>query len=157
MVGLAILLDRLCPQTVPRRRTLHGLWTGFCNRLQPLFQRMSRTLVILLWNSESYHNYHREPCWWHCICHLYTPNIPHEEGITACKEFLNMRNHLVPSTAYLCHFIQLILTMNSFSLNSNYHLQIYGTAMSIGMAISVANLFMGRLESEFLLTQNVKP
>ena len=68
-----------------------------------------------------------------------------------------MRDHLVPSTADLCHLIRLILTMNSFSFNENYYLQIHGTAMGTRMAPSFANLFMGRLEREFLLTQNVKP
>ena len=55
------------------------------------------------------------------------------------------------------HLTQLILTMNSFCFNGTYYLQIHGTAMGTRMAPSFANLFMGKLECEFLLTQNIKP
>ena len=77
--------------------------------------------------------------------------------ITACKEFLDLRDPLVPSMADLCHLIRLILTMNSFSFNENYYLQIHGTAMGTQMVPSFANLFMGKLEREFVLTQSTKP
>ena len=80
----------------------------------------------------------------------------HEEGITACEEFLNMRDHLVPSTADLRHFIWLILTKISFSFNGNYYLQIHGTALGTRMPPSFTNLFIWRLESKFLLTKNIK-
>ena len=90
------------------------------------------------------------------VSSLYT-NIPHEEGIAVCEEFLNMQDHLVPSTANICHLIRLILTMNSFSFNGNYYLQIHGTAMDTQMVPSFTNLFVERLECEFLLTQDVKP
>ena len=90
------------------------------------------------------------------VASLYT-NIPHEEGITACKKFLDLQDPLVPSTADLCHLVRLILTMNSFSFNGNYYLQIHVTAMGTLMPPSFANLFLGKLEREFLLTQNTKP
>ena len=48
----------------------------------------------------------REGCAY--ITSLYT-NIPHEEVITACEDFLNLWDLSVPSTADLCHLIQLIL------------------------------------------------
>ena len=38
------------------------------------------------------------------VSSLYT-NISHEEGITACKEFLNLQDHVIPSTSDLCHLI----------------------------------------------------
>ena len=76
-----------------------------------------------------------------------------EEGLTACEKFLNLRDHLVPSTADISHYIRSILTMNSFSFNSNCYLQIHGTAKGTQMAPSFANLFTRRLEREFLLTQ----
>ena len=113
--------------------------TDFINRLRRLPLLPPGTLLVTL-----------------DVSSLYT-NIPHEEGITACEKFLNLRDHLVPSTADLCHLIRLILTMNSFSFNGNYYLQIHGTAMGTRMAPSFANLFMGKLEREFLLTQDVKP
>ena len=47
--------------------------------------------------------------------------------------------------------------MNCFLFNENYYLQVHGTAMGTRMAPSYANLFMGKLEREFLLTQDLKP
>ena len=53
------------------------------------------------------------------VTSLFT-NIPHEEGITACKEFLNLRDLLVPSRADLCHLIRSISEISSFSFNEEY-------------------------------------
>ena len=64
---------------------------------------------------------------------------------------------MVPSTADLCHLVQLILTMNCFLFNENHYLEVHRTAISTRMAPSYANLFMGKLEREFLLTQDLKP
>ena len=90
------------------------------------------------------------------VSSLYT-NICLEEGVKTCEELLNSRELLVPPTADLCHLVQLILTVNCFLLNENHYLQVNGTAMGTHMAPSHANLFMGKLEREFLLTQDLKP
>ena len=90
------------------------------------------------------------------VSSLYT-NILNEERIKTCQEFLNQRELLVPSTADLCHLVRFILTMNCFLFNENHYLQVHGTAMGTRMAPSYANLFMGKLEREFLLTQDLKP
>ena len=90
------------------------------------------------------------------VSSLYT-NIPHEEGITACEEYLNRRELQEPPTADLCELIRLVLTKNSFVFNKTNYLQIHGTAMGTRMAPSYANLFMGKLEREFLRTQDKIP
>ena len=61
-------------------------------------------------------------------------NIPHNEGIRACEEFLNLLEHLVPSMADLCHFIQSIFIVNCFTFNENHYLQIHRTDMGTHMA-----------------------
>ena len=58
---------------------------------------------------------------------LYT-NIPHEEGTTACEEYLNRRELQEPPTADLCELIRLVLTKNAFVFNKTNYLQIHGTA-----------------------------
>ena len=78
------------------------------------------------------------------VSSLYT-NIPHNEGIVACKEALNSRESSAPPTANLCHLIRLILSLNAFVFNQQYYLQIQGTAMGTRMTPSYANLFMGKL------------
>ena len=64
---------------------------------------------------------------------------------------------MVPSTAELCHLVRLTLTINCFFFGENHYLQDHGTAMGSRMAPSYANLFMGKLERKFLLTQDLKP
>ena len=90
------------------------------------------------------------------VSSLYT-NIPHEEGIIACEEALNQRESLIPPTADVCQLVRFILTINSFHFNNEYYIQKHGNAMGTRMAPSYANLFMGKLEHEFLATQNRLP
>ena len=45
---------------------------------------------------------------------LYT-NIPHTEGIEACRKTLDERSSRTPPTTYLTKMIELILTKNNFS------------------------------------------
>ena len=52
------------------------------------------------------------------VSSLYT-NIPHEEGLTTCEEALYQRNTQEPSTADLCHLMQLVLIRNTFTLMVN--------------------------------------
>ena len=113
--------------------------TDFINKLRRLPRLPSGCLLVTL-----------------DVSPLYT-NIPHEEGITACEEFLNRREIQEPPTADLCQLIQLVLSKNSLVFNNRNYLQIHGTAMGTRMAPSYANLFMGKLGREFLRTQNKLP
>ena len=90
------------------------------------------------------------------VASLYT-NIPHQEGITAREESLNSRADPSPLTDDLCHLIKLIFSTNSFTFNKEYYLQVLGTAMGTCMTPSYANLFMGKLECEFLQTKDEVP
>ena len=78
-------------------------------------------------------------------------------GGTELQETLNYRADLSPPTDDPCHLIKLILSMNVFTFNKEYYLQVLGTAMGTHMAPSYANLFMGKLEWEFLRTQDKVP
>ena len=79
------------------------------------------------------------------VSSLYT-NIPHKEGIEACRHFLNTRQNKSLPTERICDLIRMILTMNNFTFNDQHFLQIRGTAMGTRMAPSYANLFMGKFE-----------
>ena len=113
--------------------------TDFMNKLRRLPRLPSGCLVVPL-----------------DVSSLYT-NVPHKEGITACEGFLYHREIQEPPTADLCQLIRLVLSKNSFVFNNRNYLQIHGTAMGTRMAPSYANLFMGKLEREFLRTQNKLP
>ena len=85
------------------------------------------------------------------VSSLYT-NIPHNQGIDACRHFLDTRNRTrsTISTETLCDLIRIILTMNNFSFDDKHYLQMHGTAMGTRMAPSYANLFLAKLETDAL-------
>ena len=94
---------------------------------------------------------------------LYT-NIPHQEGITACRETLDLDTHTntnstanPPSTTFICKLIQLILTLNIFTFDDKFWLQTHGTAMGTCMAPSYANIFMGAIENKLINMSERKP
>ena len=87
---------------------------------------------------------------------LYT-NIPHEDGVAACKEVWDSRETKVPPTEILIELLLLVLKCNSFEFNEKHYLQIQGTSMGTKMAPSYANIFMGQLEKRFLMSVPLTP
>ena len=83
------------------------------------------------------------------VSSLYT-NIPHNEGIDACRHFLGTRTDKHIPTETLCDLLRMILTMNNFTFNQEHYLQVHGTAMGTKMAPSFANLFLGIFEIDAL-------
>ena len=77
-------------------------------------------------------------------------NIPHVDGLEACRPFLNGRRVQDPPTEDIVKLAELVLTLNAFQFEDKYFLQIKGTAMGTRMAPSYANLFMGKLENKIL-------
>ena len=90
------------------------------------------------------------------VSSLYT-NIPHNEGIDACRYFLNTRQDKLLPAENICDLIRMILTMNNFSFNDEHYLQKHGTAMGTRMAPSYANLFMGKFEQQAIDNSSLKP
>ena len=93
------------------------------------------------------------------VSSFYT-NIPHNEGIEACRKALNSTGHLSRShlkIESICDFMRMILTMNNFEFDNNYYIQSHGTAMGTRMAPAYANLFMGDLERKLLAQSPLKP
>ncbi len=56
-------------------------------------------------------------------------NILHNEGIDACRRFLDTRTDKQIPTETLCDLLRIIITMNNFIFNQHHYLQIHGTAM----------------------------
>ncbi len=83
------------------------------------------------------------------VSSLYT-NIPHDEGMAACRRALETRPSPAPPTPYLLRMMEMILTLNNFSFNGENYIQVQGTAMGTRMAPSYANLFMAELEANLL-------
>lgn len=90
------------------------------------------------------------------VTSLYT-NIPHNEGIEACREVWDSRLLKDPPTEYLVDLLTLVLECNNFVFNGQHYLQVCGTAMGTRVAPSYANIFMGRLESQLLRQSPLQP
>ena len=92
------------------------------------------------------------------VASLYT-NIPQEEGIRiVCKVYETFHKNKPPiPTHYLGDMLRLILKENSFHFNGKNYLQRHGTAMGTKMAVSVANIFMEKIETEIISRSTTKP
>ena len=87
---------------------------------------------------------------------LYSSN-PHNDGIGACKKYLDRRTPLTTYGEDICQLIKFILENNVFSLNGEYVLHVCGTAIGTRMAPCYANNFMAELEENFLHRYPYKP
>ncbi|CAJ0959583.1 unnamed protein product [Ranitomeya imitator] len=81
-------------------------------------------------------------------------NIPHQDGLNACKFFLENTGTDADSVLKL---IKLILTCNYFEFDNKIYLQKTGTAIGSKMAPQSANLFMAKLESDVLSSCTIRP
>ena len=92
------------------------------------------------------------------VASLYT-NIPQEEGIDiVCTAYDNFHKNNPPiPTKYLREMLGLILKENSFQFNGRHYLQTHGTAMGTKTAVSFANIFMAKIETEILSKVVSKP
>ena len=108
--------------------------THFLNKLEQLGQLPPNALLVTL-----------------DVSSLYT-NIPHNEGITPSRHFLDTRdrNSSIVGTETLCDLIRMILTMNNFTFNDKHYLQIHGTAMGTRMVPYYANLLLAKFDRRFV-------
>lgn len=80
---------------------------------------------------------------------LYT-NIPHDEGILACKKILSLNGYSQPFINDFTAIIAFILTHNHFEFNGQHYLQTCETAIGTRMAPSYAIIFMADLENRMM-------
>jgi hypothetical protein len=90
------------------------------------------------------------------VTSLYT-NIPHDDGIAACRTIWEQRTVQEPPTECLVEILTLVLKNNNFTFDGNHYLQINGTAMCTNMAPSYATICMGDLEERLLLSSLKQP
>ena len=72
---------------------------------------------------------------------LYT-NIPQEEGLQCVREALFSRSDPKVPTEFLVRLLEVVLKHNIFEFNSEFFIQLIGTAMGCRPAPSYANIFM---------------
>lgn len=86
------------------------------------------------------------------VASLYTV-IPHVDGLSALKHFLEKRPMQSPSTTCILRLAELVLTLNAFEFDGSYYQQTSGVAMGTKMGPSYADLFMAYLEHHLWRSQ----
>ena len=85
------------------------------------------------------------------------PSIPHEAGLKALREVFDKREqHTIP-TSELIRMADFVLKNNYFEFNGQIKQQISGTAIGTKFAPPYACLFMDKIETTFLQTQELQP
>ena len=82
------------------------------------------------------------------------PSIDNKEGLAACKEALDSREKLSPSTECLLEAIKITLECNNSTFNNNHYRQYRGTAMGSHNACSYADLAMTTIGRKILDINN---
>ena len=77
-------------------------------------------------------------------------NIDHQEGIDPSETALKIRTSQSVPTSVLCDLIMTIFKCNTLKFGERFFQQIKGTAMETPMAVILANLFMGKFETNLL-------
>ena len=85
------------------------------------------------------------------------PSIPHDAGLKALHEKLEERNDKSVPTADLVNMADFVLKNNYFEFDSCIKQQISGTAIGTKFAPPYACIFMDKVESAFLESENTKP
>ena len=84
-------------------------------------------------------------------------NIPHKDGINACRSFLDRHSTDPALRNDIPILIDFILTHNLLKFNNDHYLQIKDTAMGTKMAPSYANISTDAIETSLLSSSLQKP
>ena len=85
------------------------------------------------------------------------PSIPHEAGLKALREALDNRENKQIPTENLLKMAEFVLKNNYFEFNGKVKKQLSGTAIGTKFAPTYASIFMDKLESDFLKSQELTP
>ena len=86
------------------------------------------------------------------------PSVPRNEGLAACKDALDSRQHPLIPTEEVLEMIELILDNNNFSVGGGEHfIQVNGTAIGSKLGRNYACTYLGKWESELLGASENKP
>ena len=78
------------------------------------------------------------------------PNIPHSEGLTSLRRFLELRDNKQISSNILKQLAEIVLKNNIFEFDEKDFKQVRATGLGTKFAPSYAILFMADLEEKIL-------
>ena len=85
------------------------------------------------------------------------PSIPHDAGLQALAEKLEEREAKTVPTEDLVEMADFVLKNNFFEFNGEIKQQISGTAMGTKFAPTYACIFMDKVETDFLASEETQP
>ena len=85
------------------------------------------------------------------------PNIPHDEGLSALRKWLDLRQEKDITTSPLVELAEVVISNNIFTFKEKSLKQKRGTAICIKFAPPYSILFMIELEEEILSEIELKP
>ena len=85
------------------------------------------------------------------------PNIPHDEGLSALRKWLDLRQEKDITTSPLVELAEVVINNNIFTFKEKSLKQKWGTAICIKFAPPYSILFMIELEEEILSEIELKP
>ena len=85
------------------------------------------------------------------------PRMPHETGLKALREVLDQREQRNVPTSKLTRMADFVLKNSYFEFNGQIKQQISGSAIGTKFAPPYACLFMDKIETAFLETQELPP
>ena len=85
------------------------------------------------------------------------PNIPHEEGLTSLRKFLDARTGKKVTNETLLELAEIVLKNNIFQFNEKTLKQLRATAFRTKIAQPYAIIFMADLEERILKDSELKP
>ena len=85
------------------------------------------------------------------------PNIPHDEGLSALRKWLDLRQEKDITTSPLVELAEVVINNNIFTFKEKSLKQKRGTAICIKFAPPYSILFMIELEEEILSEIELKP
>ena len=84
------------------------------------------------------------------------PNIPHDQGLSALRKRLDLRQEKNVTTSTLAELVQVVLKNNIFTFQEKTLKQKPGTAIGAKFAPPYSILFMAKLEEETLTEIELK-
>ena len=85
------------------------------------------------------------------------PSIDNKLGLEACRDALNTRSKMKPSTECILEAIKITLECNNFTFNGEHYLKIDGTAMAPKTACSYADISVNNIDKKVFCWDNIKP
>ena len=85
------------------------------------------------------------------------PTMLHGAELKALREVLDKREQYTIPTSELIRMVDFVLKNNYFKFNGQIKQQIFGTTISTKFAPTYAWLFVDKIETSFLKTQELQP